>query len=309
MVSSLLEPVPHLDLLSASSRACALHRLGKVGSFKRIDFHRKRYVCQPNVTIKVWRRTQKAGAALVSASRGAPPALSASGSKRAVQVGNYATCGTHAAGTFIQLDEIKQTKQEASRNVKLELRTNQSLKFLEDGLGGKRLSSTTHLVAVQGTDADGRPCSTLLGVGHLHRADGHQNRWACIKYGPKGGCRRKALKPIAGVNGHHLQQRFQFGYLYTHFFYTLQDRPPYHMTGTTGEFCIGSAQDAGDCESAQFVSGMVADDASGISKLLLTFGVNDCEAKLGHIRLAQVGRMLRALPGETVCQPHSARPA
>jgi len=106
-----------------------------------------------------------------------------------------------------------------------------------------------------------------------------------------------------------LQQRFQFGYLYTHFFYTLQDRPPYHMTGTTGEFCIGSAQDAGDCESAQFVSGMVADDASGISKLLLTFGVNDCEAKLGHIPLAQVGRMLRALPGETVCQPHSARPA
>ena len=307
MVSSLLELVSHLDLLSASPRACVPYRLGKVGSFKRMDFHRKRYVCQPNVSIKIWRRTQRARAALVSASRGAPPALSASGSKRAVQLGNYATCGTHAAGTFIQMDEIKQTKQEAKRNVELELRTNQSLGFLREGLGGKRLSSTTHLVAVQGTDPDGRPCSALLGVGHLHRADGHQNNWVCIASGPHGFCRKKAVKPIAGVNGHHLQQRFQFGYLYTHFFYTLQDRPPYRMTGTTGEFCIGSAQDAGDCESAQFVSGMVA-DASG-EKLLLTFGVNDCEAKFGHVALPRVGRMLHALPGESVCRPHSVRPA
>ena len=306
-MSSRLEPVSHLDLLSASPRACVLHRLGKVGSFKRMDFHRKRYVCQPNVSIKIWRRTQRARAALVSASRGAPPALSASrGSKRAVQAGNYATCGTHAAGTFIQLDEIKQTKQEATRTVELELRTNQSLGFLHEGLGGKRLSSTTHLVAVQGTGPDGQPCSTLLGVGHLHRADGHQNSWVCIKSAPNGFCRKKAVKPIAGANGHHLQQRFQFGYLYTHFFYTLQDQPPYHMTGTTGEFCIGSAQDAGDCESAQFVSGMVA-DASG-EKLLLAFGINDCEAKFGHVVLSQVDRMLHALPGESVCRPHSVRP-
>ena len=34
----------------------------------------------------------------------------------------------------------------------------------------------------------------------------------------------------------------EFGYFYTHFFYMLQDRPPYHMTATTGEFCIGAAQ-------------------------------------------------------------------
>jgi len=284
-----------------------LNRLGKVGSFKRMDFHRKRYVCQPNVSIKIWRRTQRAHAALVSASRGAPPALSASrGCKLAVQVGNYATCGTHAAGTYIQVDEIKQTKQEMKRNVELELRTNQSLGFLRKGLGGKRLSSTTHLVAVQGTDPDGRPCSALLGVGHLHRADGHQNNWVCIEFAPNGFCRKKAVKPTAGVNGHHLQQRFQFGYLYTHFFYTLQDRAPYHIIATSGEFCIGSAQDAGDCESAQFVSGMVA-DASG-EKLLLAFGVNDCEAKFGHVVLPQVGRMLHALPGESVCRPHSMRP-
>ena len=99
----------------------------------------------------------------------------------------------------------------------------------------------------------------------------------------------------------------EFGYFYTHLFYMLQDRPPYHMTATTGEFCIGAAQDAGDCESAQFVSGMVA-DASG-EKLLLAFGVNDCEAKLGHVMLPQVGRMLHALPGESVCRPHSVHSA
>ena len=73
------------------------------------------------------------------------------------------------------------------------------------------------------------------------------------------------------------------------------------MTATTGEFCIGSAQDASDCESAQFVSGMVV-DAPG-EKLLLTFGVNDCEAKFGTVPLRQVGRMLSALPGEAVCRP------
>ena len=221
-------------------------------------------------------------------------------------------CGTHAQGTLLETDEVTSLERGSRRTewakgnvqVDLELTTNQSVGFLKEGLGGTRLSATSHLVMVKGVDPAGRPCSTLLGVGHLHRADGRRNNKACLEFVPeKGWCRRWALKPLAGINGHHLQQEFQFGYLYTHFFYTVQPLAPHRMTATTGEFCIGAAQDAADCESAQFISGMAVDPAG--EKLLLTFGVNDCEAKFGAVPLRQVGRMLSALPGDTasVCQP------
>ena len=110
---------------------------------------------------------------------------------------------------------------------------------------------------------------------------------------------RRASPWNSGINGHHVQQEFQFGYFYTHFFYTVQSAAPHRMTATTGEFCIGSAQDASDCESAQFVSGMVV-DAPG-EKLLLTFGVNDCEAKVAKLSLESVWRMLDPLPGRALC--------
>ena len=52
------------------------------------------------------------------------------------------------------------------------------------------------------------------------------------------------------------EQHFQFGALYTHFLYTMQPHPPFRLLGTSAEFCIGASQDAGDCESVQFVSGL-----------------------------------------------------
>ena len=183
----------------------------------------------------------------------------------------------------------------------LDLITNQSLGFLGAGLGGERLSSTAHLVTVEGTDAEGRHCSTLLGVGHLHRADGHQNHKECRVFDKRGRCRRRWFIPRSGINGHHLQQPFQFGYLYTHFFYTMQRSAPYRMTATTGEFCIASAQDSTDCESAQYVSSLARDPLG--DSLILALGVNDCEAKIIRVPLEQVGRMLRTLPGEMSCRP------
>ena len=52
----------------------------------------------------------------------------------------------------------------------------------------------------------------------------------------------------------------------------------------------------------------IASHPSG-DHLLLTFGVNDCEAKMGLVELQQIGQMLRALPGEesALCRP--GRPA
>ena len=49
----------------------------------------------------------------------------------------------------------------------------------------------------------------------------------------------------------------------------------------------------------RFVSGMALD---GTSQLLLTYGVNDCEAKLARVSLDDVWGMLKPLPGEMNCQ-------
>ena len=90
----------------------------------------------------------------------------------------------------------------------------------------------------------------------------------------------------------------------------LSARPPFTTLAASAEFCIGSPQDPEDCESVQFVSGMAtvpAVTASGggpapnasagaPSSLMLTYGVNDCEARVGTLPLAKVWAMLRPLP-------------
>ena len=118
---------------------------------------------------------------------------------------------------------------------------------------------------------------------------------------------------------------FQFGYGYTHFFYTMEAKPPYRTLATSNEWCIGSEQDPNDCESVQFVSGIAltadgpaAADASGTAgaaagvapvgageqagTLLLSYGINDCEARIARMDMARVWAMLRPLEGEAdVC--------
>ena len=72
------------------------------------------------------------------------------------------------------------------------------------------------------------------------------------------------------------------------------------MLGTSAEFCIGASQDAGDCESVRFVSGL---ELRGDNQtLILAYGVNDCEAKLAVVVVWRAWQMLSPLPGETdVC--------
>ena len=54
----------------------------------------------------------------------------------------------------------------------------------------------------------------------------------------------------------------------------------------SGEWCIG------DCELIQYVSGMARTDGGGGEELLLSFGVNDCEARVARLPLAEVRRRL-----------------
>ena len=119
----------------------------------------------------------------------------------------------------------------------------------------------------------------------------------------------------------------------------MQPFPPYRILSTSAEFCLSSAQDPADCESVQFISGIEVEltraersagrggerrpvdggpggeglrDTSSADEgshgrsgnLLLTYGVNDCEAKLARMPLDDVMRMLRPLKGESAaCVP------
>ena len=86
--------------------------------------------------------------------------------------------------------------------------------------------------------------------------------------------------------------------------------PPFRLLATSNEWCIGSAQAPGDCESVQFVSGIELEARAGAGdagseheapageRLLMSYGINDCEAKLAKMPMDKVWAMLRPLKGE-----------
>eukprot|EP00908_Phaeocystis_cordata_P013405 Transcript_24465.p3 GENE.Transcript_24465~~Transcript_24465.p3 ORF type:complete len:299 (+),score=91.26 Transcript_24465:1105-2001(+) len=285
--------------------------LGVVGSLGRVAFERKRVAClTPNVTLRQWRHLEAAGAVPKASASHRLQSLRAEAPR--IQHGSFIECGSHPALTLVELDglapergpdgasgifetPLKRRRRMDSRKrlLQAELVANQTLDALlgSAGLGARRLSPTAHLLTIVGTRRDGQRCRAVLGVGHLHRGDGSKNHLGCHL----GQCKSRFWHK---GDGHHAMQPFQFGYLYTHFFYTLHERAPHRLTATSGEFCLGSAQDAADCESTQFVSGLEHYGAASGGKLLLAFGVNDCEAKAGVVDLGRVGKMLRALPGE-----------
>ena len=141
------------------------------------------------------------------------------------------------------------------------------------------LSTTCNLIRVART-ISGRVCEALLGVGHLHRgrsSDG--KRWRRASLG-------KGSRP---------REVFRWGHGYSHFFYTLQPFPPFRMLATSREICLASAQDPTSCESIQMVFGIVNGPNDS---LVLSFGVNDCEARLGMLPLETVWSMLDPLGGD-----------
>ena len=57
-------------------------------------------------------------------------------------------------------------------------------------------------------------------------------------------------------------------------------------------------------DDEQKPAGARGDDAGDAGQLLLSYGINDCEAKLARMPLREVRRMLRPLAGESsVCVP------
>ena len=170
-----------------------------------------------------------------------------------------------------------------------------------------------------GSGDDGRlpSCTAYLGIGHLHRGDGELN---ARRHGRK--ARRAATLPSSSAAHAPRGLAFKFGFQYTHFFYTLSPHPPHRLLATSAEFCFAAAQDPRDCESVQFASGLALassgdGDASFIPvplgnesaadmaslRLLVSYGVNDCESQLLATPLTRVWSMLRPLlDGGHVCE-------
>ena len=106
---------------------------------------------------------------------------------------------------------------------------------------------------------------------------------------------------------------------YTHFFYTLSPRAPYRLLATSAEFCVSAAQSPRDCESIQFISGLAlqpaarrAVDAQGQqrngTRLIMSYGVNDCEARLLFLPLERVWKLLKPMPDTaSACFSQSGR--
>ena len=116
----------------------------------------------------------------------------------------------------------------------------------------------------------------LLGVGHLHR--GYRD----------------------SLDGRRLPRNLTyFAHHYTHFFYTIEPQPPYAVRMLGSEFCFGAARQADggpatrmDCEIIQYVSGLTRVG----ERLLVSYGVNDCQPKVFDLTLRDVRADLRPFP-------------
>ena len=153
-----------------------------------------------------------------------------------------------------------------------------------------------------------------LGLVTCTAGDGSMNkkRWRHMPGSRRGPMRQAHARRFSSAsNASAAEDAFKFGYRYTHFLYSLSTRPPHRLLSSSAEFCIGSAQDQTDCESVQFVSGLVVatEDMDGAlqpnhesrgcfngtlrapvaSKLLMSFGVNDCEARWPRLLSQQLG--------------------
>ena len=316
----------HPPRASASGRPVSLlvqPRLGMVGDLGRPKFHR------PREGTTCWTKRAKRTPPAAEQFAGGAASASTAASTAAVQVAERgpvvancrsgvrrsAECGTWPDGSVVSqptLIGVQPSKARLEANATAEL--GEWLKA-SGTFGG--LSLTSNLIPIsrrcaggssaggkatggKGIGADGSICRGYLGIGHLHRGEGASNRHLFRR-------RQEGPLPWKGVKGLRRKQPFAFGFRYTHFFYVLEPRPPFAVLGASPEFCIAAAQDADDCESVQFVSGLALDKnaSSGAlrgdqsprtgpnTSLLLSYGVNDCEARLGTLKMDTVWAMLR----------------
>ena len=240
------------------------------------------------------------------------------------QAAGFKVCGATPAGTSLDLQHVANVRTGGVNALQQNFGTlalvgnNSQAELSRAAVGGFRLSTTSNLVRISRNG-----CAVHLGVGHVHRREGELNLQAMPRARrPRRRARGTASSLLNGTIFASLIAQspsptfpFQWGSQYTHFFYALEARAPFRVVATSGEFCLEAAQQPGDCESIQFVSGIsLAQEApaaaagvdgpiraDGSGTLLLSYGVNDCEAKVGRIVLARILDMLEPLSDTESC--------
>jgi hypothetical protein len=103
-----------------------------------------------------------------------------------------------------------------------------------------------------------------LGIGHFHRPPGRDaNDYA------------------------------RFGHHYTHAFFTIPDQPPFQLKRLTPELLLPSYAHPDDAEIIQFWSGLERFDDQ---KLVLSYGINDCEGAVSYVDMGVLEVLLRDVP-------------
>lgn len=175
-------------------------------------------------------------------------------------------------------------------------------------LGERRASPTANLIS-----SPPLLPGMLLGIAHVYRGRGSEKTEGAAQWDPHAMRGWKNFKPP-----------FQFGYDYTHFFYSLSSKPPHQLLATSAEFCLSAVAangslDSRDCESIQFISGLRLRVPSaraarrsaktGQPEVLLSFGVNDCEARVAAVPLATVQQMLVPVAAPAAACPSPPPPS
>ena len=275
-------------------------RLGVIGSLGRPRFRvaNKPVVCAPKMS---------------NDRRSPHSASNCKGGERR----SYA-CGTHPDGAHVPGVSLGGMHNDRAKLLN-DTRAALTVRMRARGTFGG-LSLTTNLLRVRspasdatgGEHAETGACDVYLGIGHLHRGEGAVNKRLfrrTAREPPPWADSPTGMSPTGLHHGVRQRQPFAFGFRYTHFWYTLEAKPPFAVLAASGEFCLGAEQDATDCESVQFISGLALAPAEAVaahapnltatetasSTLVLAYGINDCEAKLGLLPLERAWRMLRPL--------------
>ena len=221
----------------------------------------------------------------------------------------FGTARVLTAGESSASEEDRRTLPQRAQMMASKLEKGMPLGWINGG--GSRISTTANLeLIMRPSHNSGRHCAAMLGIAHVHHADGPQT-WD------------KRKRPLHGSTWRR-RPAFKFGSQYMHYFYTVAPTAPHRVIGYTSGFCLASDQDPSDCESVQFITGLSlairarrsgalrpvlpgyagrAPNATEQLRLLLSYGVNDCEAKLADVSLSRVWSMLRpVVPGGAVCE-------
>lgn len=99
----------------------------------------------------------------------------------------------------------------------------------------------------------------LLGIAHFHRPEDRQTS----NY---------------ARHGHH----------YTHAFYTISSKPPFKLRSLSNEFIFPSAHDKKEGDLIQFAAGLDLYE----SKLIISYGINDCEGAIMQLPAENLKQML-----------------